>query len=105
LLIPYKRGTLTVQLKLHSVVKGPQLLARNWGQFFWRLNMADFINGLMAKKPNEKAPAFVKCNLSIKRVELIAWLSEKSDDWINVQVKESGRTGNWYAEIDNWKPK
>ena len=29
----------------------------------------------------------------------------KSDDWINVQIKESGRTGNWYAEIDNWKPK
>jgi hypothetical protein len=81
------------------------LLARDWGQLFWRLKMADFVNGLMAKKPNDKAPDFVKCNLSIKRVELIAWLSEKSDDWINVQVKESGRTGNWYAEIDNWKPK
>ena len=39
--------------------------------------MADFVNGLMAKKPNEKAPDFVKCNLSIKRVELISWLSEK----------------------------
>ena len=67
--------------------------------------MADFVNGLMAKKPPEKAPDFVKCNLSIKRVDLLAWLSDQNDDWINVQVKESGRTGNWHAEIDTWKPK
>ena len=52
--------------------------------------MADFVNGLMAKKPHEKAPDFVKCNLSIKRVDLLAWLSDQNDDWINVQVKESG---------------
>jgi len=59
----------------------------------------------MAKKPNEKAPDFVKCNLSIKREELIAWLSEKDSDWINVDIKESGRTLNWYAEVNTWEAK
>jgi hypothetical protein len=67
--------------------------------------MPDFVNGLMAKKPNEKAPDFVKCNLSIKREELIAWLSEKDSDWINVDIKESGRTLNWYAEVNTWEAK
>ena len=67
--------------------------------------MPYFVNGLMAKKPNEKAPDFVKCNLSIKREELIAWLSEKDSDWINVDIKESGRTLNWYAEVNTWEAK
>jgi len=67
--------------------------------------MPDFVNGLMAKKPKEKAPDFVKCNLSIKREELIAWLSEKDSDWINVDIKESGRTLNWYAEVNTWEAK
>ena len=67
--------------------------------------MPDFVNGLMAKKPNEKAPDFVKCNLSIKREELIAWLSEKDSVWINVDIKESGRTLNWYAEVNTWEAK
>ena len=66
--------------------------------------MADFVDGLMAKKPNEKAPDFVKCALSIKREDLIAWLTSQTDEWINVQVKES-KGGKWYAEVDTWKPR
>ena len=62
-----------------------------------------FVNGLMAKKPNEKAPDWVKCNLSIKREELAAWLTSQTDEWINVQVCES-KGGKWYAEVDTWKP-
>ena len=49
--------------------------------------MADFVDGLMAKKPNEKAPDFVKCAISIKRADLITWLT--------------GQT----AEVDTWKPR
>jgi len=91
---------------LHSVVKPPPVACPRLGvSFFKEGKMPDFVNGLMAKKPNEKAPDFVKCNLSIKREDLIAWLSEKDGDWINVQVKESGRTGNWYAEVDTWEAK
>ena len=66
--------------------------------------MADFVDGLMAKKPNETAPDFVKCALSIKRTDLIAWLTGQKEDWINVQVKES-KGGKWYAEVDTWKPR
>jgi len=67
--------------------------------------MPDFVDGLRAKKPNDKAPDFVKCNLSIKREDLLAWLSSRNDEWINVQVKESGKTGTWYAEVDTWEPR
>ena len=66
--------------------------------------MPDFVNGLRAQKPNDNAPDFVKGKLSIKREDLMAWLSERQEEWINVQIKESGRTGNWYAEVDTWEP-
>ena len=62
-----------------------------------------FVDGLMAKKPSDRAPDWVKCNISIKREELSAWLAGHSDDWINVQVCES-KGGKWYAEVDSWKP-
>jgi len=67
--------------------------------------MADkeFVNGLIVKAPNENAPDFVKCDISIKRVDLIEWLSSKSDDWININIKES-KGGKLYAEVNNWKP-
>ena len=68
-------------------------------------NMADkeFVNGIFARLPNEKAPDFVKCNLSIKRAELIEWLSARTDEWINVQVLES-KKGGYYCAVDTWKP-
>jgi len=62
-----------------------------------------FVNGLMAKKPKDQAPDWVKCNISIKREELIAWLGAETKEWINVQVCES-RGGKWYAEVDTWEP-
>lgn len=64
----------------------------------------EFVDGLIAKKPRDGAPDFVKCGISMKRAELIAWLSNRNDDWINLDVKESGNSGKWYAEVDNWKP-
>lgn len=63
----------------------------------------EFVNGLIVKAPKSGAPEFVKLAISIKREELIAWLSERSDEWINLQVKES-RNGKWYAAVDTWKP-
>ena len=62
----------------------------------------EFINGLIAKAPHERAPDFIKCCLSIKREELIRTLQSKSDEWINVDVKVS-KAGNWYAEVDHWE--
>jgi hypothetical protein len=63
-----------------------------------------FVDGLIAKKPRDKAPEWVKVNLSIKREELAAWLTGQGDEWINVQVCES-KNGKWYAEVDTWNPK
>lgn len=63
-----------------------------------------FINGLIVKAPNPKAPDFVKASLSIKREELIAWLQAQQGEWINADVKVS-RNGKWYCAVNEWKPK
>jgi len=61
-----------------------------------------FIPGLIVKAPNPKAPEFVKASLSIKRAELIAWLHDRTEDWINVDVKES-KSGKWYVAVNAYK--
>lgn len=63
----------------------------------------EFVNGLIVKAPRDGAPEYVKASISIKREELIAWLTARDGDWVNVQVKES-KGGKWYAAVDNWKP-
>jgi hypothetical protein len=65
----------------------------------------NFTKGLIAKKPHDNAPDFVKATLSIKVDEFIEWLGENSNKgWVNIDVKES-RGGKWYAELNDWKPK
>jgi len=63
-----------------------------------------FVDGLIAKKPRDTAPEWVKLNISIKREDLVRWLDDRQDEWINIQVCEA-RSGKWYAEVDMWKPK
>ena len=63
----------------------------------------EFINGLMFKAPNEKAPDFVKAKGSIKVSELMAWLDGRETEWVNFDVKVS-KGGKWYAAIDTWEP-
>ena len=62
-----------------------------------------FIDGLIIKPPHAKAPEFVKCAISIKREELIAWLQQQEGEWINADVKVS-QGGKWYAAVNEWKP-
>ena len=62
-----------------------------------------FIDGLIAKAPNERAPEYVKAKLSIKRGDLIAWLQGQDGEWINAEIKVS-QSGKWYAAVDDWKP-
>ena len=66
-------------------------------------NKPQFVDGLIVKKPNDNAPDFVKCAISIKRSELISWLSTRTEDWINLDVKES-KKGSWYASVNDFKP-
>lgn len=62
-----------------------------------------FVAGLFFKKPHEKAPSFVIGSLSAKREELIAFLNLRTDEWVNMSIKES-KGGKPYIEIDDWQP-
>lgn len=62
-----------------------------------------FVDGLIVKAPRDGAPDFVKGAISIKRGDLGNWLEAKTEEWINVDVKES-KAGKWYAEVNDWKP-
>jgi hypothetical protein len=63
----------------------------------------NFVDGMIVKAPRENAPDFVKGSISIKRGDLGNWLESKSEEWINVDIKES-KAGKWYAEVNTWKP-
>ena len=64
----------------------------------------EFVTGLFVYPPREEAPDYVKCNISINRKDLGNWLRGKTDERINIDVKES-RGGKWYAEVSKFKPK
>lgn len=67
--------------------------------------MADmiFVNGLRASKPRDKAPDFVKADLSINRPELITWLESQSGEWVNAQILDSKKNpGTWYVKVDTY---
>ena len=66
-------------------------------------NEIEFVDGLSVKAPKEGRPDFVKASISIKRAALGNWLRSKQDEWINIDVKVS-KAGNWYCEVNNWKP-
>lgn len=62
----------------------------------------EFVPGLIVKAPHERAPEFVKAQISIKREELLAFLKDKEDEWINADVKVS-KGGRWYCAVSNFK--
>jgi hypothetical protein len=67
----------------------------------------EFVDGLIVKAPHEKAPDYVKAQISIKVEDLGKWLRAKykaGDEWVNIDVKQS-KAGKWYAAVSNFKPK
>ena len=69
--------------------------------------MADdikFPKGFIVKAPRDNAPEWVIATISIKREELIEWLSSRDTDWINLDVKEA-KSGHWYASVNTFKPR
>ena len=66
-------------------------------------NNLEFADGLIYKLPRDGAPDFGKGSLSLKRADLVKWLSGKSDEWINLDLKV-GKSGKAYAAINTWKP-
>jgi len=65
-------------------------------------NTKTFPDGIRVFKPNEKAPAFVKGEIVIKRKELQTWLNDQ-DDEVRLTIKESHK-GSYYLEVNNYKP-
>ncbi len=63
-----------------------------------------FADGLMFKKPSEKAPKWVIGNISIKVEEFMKFLQENKteSEWINIDVKES-KGGKVYCALSTWK--
>lgn len=67
----------------------------------------EFPEGLIVRAPHEKAPDFVKAQISIKVEDLGQWLRAKykaGEEWVNLDVKVS-KSGNWYAAVSTFKPK
>lgn len=66
-----------------------------------------FVNGMISKEVNEKAPDFIMGELSIKVPDLIIWLQtvgaqNATNGWINLTVKKS-KLGKRYIEVNNYK--
>ena len=66
-------------------------------------NNLEFPDGLIFKLPRDGAPDFVRGSISIKRAELVKWLSGKNDEWINLDLKV-GKSGKSYASVNTYKP-
>lgn len=67
----------------------------------------EFVDGLIIKAPNPKAPDFVKASIAIKVEDLGKWLRAKykaGNEWVNIDVKEA-KSGKWYAAVSTFKPK
>ena len=64
----------------------------------------EFPKGFIVKAPRDNAPEWVIATISIKREELIEWLSSRDTDWINLDVKEA-KSGHWYASVNTFKPR
>lgn len=62
-----------------------------------------FAEGVYFKAPAENAPDFVFGKISLKRQQVIDWLSGLDGEWVNLDVKES-KGGKIYCSVDTWKP-
>lgn len=68
-------------------------------------NDIEFVDGLIVKAPHERAPDFVKAQISIKVADLGVWLREKhraGEEWVNIDVK-AAKSGKWYASVSTFK--
>jgi len=62
-----------------------------------------FADGFSFKK-RENQPDFVVGRLAIKIEDAIPFLKERVDKgWVNLNINQA-RSGNYYLELDTWKP-
>ena len=60
------------------------------------------IKGLFAKDKHEKAPDFVKCEISIKRLDMLEFLTTRNEEWINCRLMRS-KDGKLYIAENDYK--
>ncbi len=64
-----------------------------------------FIDGMRISKPNEKAPEFIKLNISIKVDDFIAFAKQHAvKGWLNIDVKKSQK-GVLYSALNTYQKK
>ena len=62
-----------------------------------------FAEGFIFKRPNEKAPDFIKGHLSIVIAEAIPFLQKHAKGgWVNLDIKES-KSGKLYMDLNTWE--
>jgi hypothetical protein len=64
----------------------------------------EFPEGIRVFKPHEKAPDFVKANITINIDELVEYIGTMNQKELKLVVKES-KKGTYYIAIDDFKPK
>ena len=64
----------------------------------------EFAPGFFVKAPHPNAPDYVKLGISLRREEFLKFLTEKTGDWVNLEVKESRNGEKLYASVDYWEP-
>lgn len=60
--------------------------------------------GIFVKRPNEKAPDFVKANINIKVQDAIEFLQGESGEWVSLDLLVS-KDNKLYLSVNDWKPK
>lgn len=67
-------------------------------------NETVFADGFSFRKPHEKAPDFIKGELSVKVDEAIDFLKKHEDKgWVNIDLKKS-KGGKLYLALNTFKP-
>jgi hypothetical protein len=66
------------------------------------MNEKQFVEGVSFRERSPKAPDWLKMKGSFNRLKLIGWLSSRTDEWVNFDIKLS-KKGTLYAEVNDWK--
>ena len=67
-------------------------------------NIKNFPEGLRFSSPSEKAPEWVKGQISVNVAKFLPWAEANQDErgWINLDLKVS-KNGNYYLELNEWR--
>lgn len=65
-----------------------------------------FIDGMSVRRPSEKAPDFIKANISVNVEKFIKFANEHKNvkGWIDIDLKKS-KEGKLYLALNEFKPK